>query len=176
MRYVYNDGGRAAAGWKGSAGDCVTRAVCIAAELPYDEVYERLSRGMQSQRTTRRSSARPSARNGVNTGRKWFKDYMAAIGFTWTPTMSIGSGCRVHLRDGELPTGRLVVRVSSHLCAVIDGVIHDTFDPSDTACTIYPPHTRPEELPNSPALRKLDNGSWAYRPDRCVYGYWTLTP
>lgn len=30
----------------------------------------------------------------------------------------------------ELPSGRLIVAVSRHLCAVIDGVIHDTFDPS----------------------------------------------
>lgn len=32
----------------------------------------------------------------------------------------------VHLRDGELPMGRLIVSVSRHLVAVIDGVIYDT--------------------------------------------------
>jgi hypothetical protein len=42
--------------------------------------------------------------------------------------MSIGSGCRVHLRDGELPPGRLVVKVSRHYAAVIGGVLHDTHD------------------------------------------------
>jgi hypothetical protein len=42
--------------------------------------------------------------------------------------MSIGSGCTVHLRDGELPMGRLIVSVSLHLVAVIDGIIHDTHD------------------------------------------------
>jgi hypothetical protein len=36
----------------------------------------------------------------------------------------------VHPRAEELPDGRLVVRVSRHMCAVIDGVIHDTHDPS----------------------------------------------
>jgi hypothetical protein len=44
--------------------------------------------------------------------------------------MKIGQGTTVHLRTEELPTGRLVVRLSGHLCAVIDGVIHDTHDPS----------------------------------------------
>jgi hypothetical protein len=44
--------------------------------------------------------------------------------------MQIGHGCRVHLRADELPTGRLIVVVSRHLTAVLDGVIHDTFDPS----------------------------------------------
>jgi hypothetical protein len=42
--------------------------------------------------------------------------------------MRVGSGCRVHLRADELPPGRLIVRVSKHVAAVIDGVIHDTFD------------------------------------------------
>lgn len=170
MKYQYNDGGREAAGFKGTAGDCVTRAVCIAAQMPYDEVYERLSRGMQTQRTTKRGSAKSSARNGVNTGRKWFKDYMAAIGFEWISTMGIGTGCQVHLADGELPMGRLVVRVSKHVCAVIDGVIHDNHDPSERAATIYPAHHA--DIPKG--AYQMDNGSWCYKPDRCVYGYWIL--
>jgi hypothetical protein len=62
--------------------------------------------------------------------RLWFKEYVALLGFEWVPTMLIGSGCKVHLADGELPMGRLVVAVSKHYTAVIDGVIHDTYDPS----------------------------------------------
>jgi hypothetical protein len=52
--------------------------------------------------------------------------YLAALGWRWTPVMQIGSGCRVHLRADELPAGRLIVKVTHHLVAVIDGVIHDT--------------------------------------------------
>ena len=59
-----------------------------------------------------------------------YKSYLAALGFRWTPTMTIGSGTRVHLRVGELPAGRLIVRCSRHLTAVVDGVIRDTHDPS----------------------------------------------
>ncbi|MGA2164193.1 MAG: hypothetical protein ABSH36_06960, partial [Solirubrobacteraceae bacterium] len=44
--------------------------------------------------------------------------------------MKIGHGCTVHLHAEELPSGRLIVRLSRHMCAVIDGVIHDTHDPS----------------------------------------------
>jgi hypothetical protein len=44
--------------------------------------------------------------------------------------MFIGQGCKVHLRADELPKGRLVVALSKHIVAVIDGVIHDTDDPS----------------------------------------------
>jgi hypothetical protein len=42
--------------------------------------------------------------------------------------MSIGSGCQVHLRADELPSGRLIVSVSRHVVAVIDGIIHDNHD------------------------------------------------
>lgn len=44
--------------------------------------------------------------------------------------MQIGQGCEVHLRADELPPGRLIVSVSKHVTAVINGVIHDTHDPS----------------------------------------------
>ena len=43
--------------------------------------------------------------------------------------MAIGQACKVHLSSDELPSGRLVVSVSKHVTAVIDGVIHDTHDP-----------------------------------------------
>jgi hypothetical protein len=43
--------------------------------------------------------------------------------------MQVGSGCQVHLRTEELPKGRLVVRLSRHLTAVVDGVIHDIYNP-----------------------------------------------
>ena len=146
--FIQDDGGRAAAGYKGKAGDCVCRAVAIASGRPYQEVYDRLARGNATQRTTRRSRGRrcegeQTAAHGILTGRKWFKDYMAELGATWVPTMKIGSGCKVHLRADELPKGRLAVNVSRHLAAVIDGVIHDTYDCSRGGT-------------------------------RCVYGYWVF--
>lgn len=145
MSYQYNDGGRKAAGFKGSAGDCVARAVAIASGLPYKEVYERLAEEKGSQRRGKGQTRKPrrTASHGINTKRKWFKDYMVELGFTWHPTMFVGSGCQVHLRADELPKGRIIVNLSRHLCAVIDGVIHDTYDPSRDGT-------------------------------RCVYGYWKL--
>ena len=130
MQFLLNDGGRTAAGFKGSAGDCVVRAVAIASGRPYREVYDVLSEGTRTQRKTTKSKQRSSARDGVNTKRKWFKDYMASLGFKWYPTMQIRFGCRVHLHADELPIGRLVVAVSKHYVAVIDGVINDTHNPS----------------------------------------------
>ena len=53
---------------------------------------------------------------------------MKELGFEWTATMQIGSGCKVHLKSDELPKGRLVCVVSRHYVSVIDGVINDTHD------------------------------------------------
>jgi len=139
IAYVYNDGGRADAGRKGGTGDCVTRSIAIAAGLPYKEVYDRMAEGNATQRKGKydkyleRRGRKPksgvrSASKGIDPRRKWFKDYMRELGFEWTATMQIGSGCRVHLKSDELPKGRIVVNVSKHLAAVIDGVLNDTHD------------------------------------------------
>jgi len=139
MEFNFNDGGRAKAGYKGRTGDCVTRAVAIAAELPYKQVYDRLAEGNATQRITKRSAksdGKKTARRGISTTRKWFKDYMKSLGFKWVSTMGIGTGCKVHLKSDELPKGRIICNLSRHYCAVVDGVINDTYNPSrdETRC------------------------------------------
>jgi hypothetical protein len=126
MRFVFHDGGRAAAGYRGSTGDCVTRAIAIATGKPYQEVYDALNRLAEMERRSKRRRRRSSSRTGVY--RATYQRYLQALGWRWTPTMTIGSGCQVHLRASELPQGALLVKVSRHLTAVIDGVIHDTHD------------------------------------------------
>ena len=49
MEFVYDDGGRKEAGYKGYTGDCVTRAIAIASGLPYAQVYEAMAKGNGSQ-------------------------------------------------------------------------------------------------------------------------------
>jgi hypothetical protein len=126
MKFVYDDGGRAAAGYKGRAGDCVVRAIAIACQKPYQEVYDAINLVARSE-SNDGSRKRSSARTGVS--RITYEKYLKQLGWVWVPTMSIGSGCRVHLKVEELPAGRLVVRLSRHLCAVVDGVIHDIYKP-----------------------------------------------
>jgi hypothetical protein len=144
MKVVINDGGRAIAGYKGKANDCVVRSIAIISGKPYREVYDECAdiMGRMPRSKRRKSSAGVrSAANGVYTTSVLFKRYMASLGFVWTPTMGIGTGCTVHLRASELPKGWLIVSVSRHYTAVIDGVIWDTHDPSRCG-------------------------------RRCVYGYW----
>lgn len=135
MKFMINDGGRAAAGFRGQTGDCVCRAIAIAAELPYADVYAALNAVAERERP-RGKKKRSSARTGIQI--PTIRHYLSSIGWSWTPTMQIGSGCTVHLRADELPSGRLIVSVSRHLVAVIDGVAHDTHDPTrDGARCVY---------------------------------------
>ena len=157
MKWIFDDGGRAEAGFKGRTGDCVCRAIAIAAERPYKEVYDLINEYAKAERTGKRKKGVSSARTGVYKGT--LKKVMKHYGFEWHSTMGIGTGCTVHLREDELPSGRLVVNLSRHSTAVIDGVIHDTYDPNDRAHILKP------DLEHE--------GKWIDTTSefRCVYGY-----
>lgn len=174
MPVLITDGGRAAAGFKGRARDCAARAIAIAVQIPYADAYQLVNQAAAGERSSaKRRGRKSSARTGVfgPTMRK----VMAGLGWTWVPTMTIGSGCTVHLVASELPAGRIIVALSRHYCAVIDGVVHDTYDPNDRPATIYHQNQDPQApIVNIPAgARRLPNGDWIVEPGpRCVYGYW----
>ena len=125
MKFIHHHGGRAAAGYKGSAGDCVTRAIAIATELPYQEVYDALNALCKTVKQRKHSRV-----GGSSTGitRPVYEQYLKSLGWKWQATMGIGVGCSTHMIDYEVPKGRVIVRVSKYLAAVIDGVLHDTQD------------------------------------------------
>ena len=50
-----NDGGRAAAGYKGKTGDCVVRSIAIVSGLPYQKIYEDLHKANKQFRKTSKS-------------------------------------------------------------------------------------------------------------------------
>ena len=126
MRWVFDDGGRAAAGYKGRTGDCGVRALAIAAELPYQDAVEIVLRYAADERITKRRPTRSATRTGIR--RSTMRKLLADRGWQWFPIMGIGTGCRVHMDSRELPGGRLIVSLSRHYAAVVDGVLHDTFD------------------------------------------------
>ena len=125
MKYIYNDGGRRCAGYTGDTGDCGVRAVSIVTGKPNKEVYDAINLLAKNERP-RKGRTRSNARTGV--WRRTLDKYLKSLGYEWMPTMSIGSGCQVHMNPDELPSGRIIVRLSKHFAAVIDGVLHDTYD------------------------------------------------
>ena len=130
--WKFDNGGRKAAGYSGKTGDCVARAIAIATGTSYPEVARMIAMEAMYERpgAKRRKGRRSNLRTGV------FKATIDRImknhfpDWKWTPTMFIGSGCKVHAKASELPKGRLILSLSLHLAAMIDGVIHDTGDPS----------------------------------------------
>ena len=91
MDFVYNEGGRAAAGYKGRAGDCVVRAIAVATQKPYREVYDAINALAVEERARR--GRRSSARSGV--GRTTYEGYLRALGWEWVPTCRLvpAAGC-----------------------------------------------------------------------------------
>lgn len=151
MDWVFNDGGRDAAGFKGKTGDCVCRAFAIATGKPYKEVYDDINELAKSERTGKNKKKKSNARTGVyrDTSRKLAEKY----GFKWIPTMAVGEGCKVHLVADEIPGGTIVVKLTKHLVCVKDGVIQDTY--------------------NSSISEYYDENDVLVTNDRrCVYGYY----
>jgi hypothetical protein len=124
MNWTYDDGGAAAAGFT-PALDCVVRSISIVTQIGYLNTLE-LVRDITKQ--IRTPGLQNDPRRGVSPQvlARCLKD----LGFVKTPTMGIGTGTTVHLRRGELPSGRLLARISYHLTAVVDGVVRDTHDPT----------------------------------------------
>jgi hypothetical protein len=109
--FVYDDGGRIAAGYKDPAGDCVCRAVTIASGRSYAEVRDRLRRGTGR---VRHSKRRPSPDNGIYIRARWFTNLMTEFGFVWE-------------EKGDLPdVGRFVVMTRGHAFAVVNTTARDT--------------------------------------------------
>lgn len=118
MDFVWNDGGRAASGFVGLTGDCVSRSIAIATGTAYRSVYDEL--GKRSLKTPR---------NGVET--------------TVSTSMLTDLGWTAHEGGGrafepsQLPKGRVIVQLMKeggrcrHMTAVIDQVVHDTWNPAD---------------------------------------------
>jgi len=109
--WIYNDGGRALFGSIAFAGDCACRAIAIATGHPYGDVYRELTGRNGS---TPRDGTIDTASDGYLRGHGWTRHRLE-------------SPVRVPL--DQLPAGRLVVELDGHLTAVIDRVIHDTYDP-----------------------------------------------
>lgn len=127
MRFVYDDGGRSKYFSASNVGDCVTRAIANATGKDYKEVYDALNSLARKERTGTRKRKVSNSRSGVF--KYSYKKYIEEeLGWVWVPCMQIGSGCKVHLSEDELPKGTIIINVSKHLTCMKDGVLYDTYD------------------------------------------------
>lgn len=165
MKFNYNDGGRKAAGiTKKDKGACACRALAIATQRPYLEIYALIKHFAKMERTSKHKSDKSDPETGVY--RPTMLKILEVLGWESVPCMGIGTGCRVHLRDGELPSGRIIANVSRHYTAIIDGVINDTFDPSRGGTRCVYNYYRPTDH----ALKPTDPLPIAVEPINIING------
>lgn len=118
MEFIWNDGGRAATGFVGLAGDCVTRSIAIATGLRYRAVYDEL-----------KAQASQTPRNGVSS--RVAADYLASRGWAFN------DGGNRPFNPDDFSKGVVIVSLvkssgrSRHFTAVIDNVVHDTWNPAE---------------------------------------------
>lgn len=143
MEFIYSDGGRSKYFAASKVGDCVTRAICNATGKDYKEVYDRINTLEKTRRVGKRER-RGSARGGVR--KSVLKHYIEQeLGLKWVSCMGIGTGCKVHVSNNDLPnSGSFILNLSGHLSCIKDGKLYDTYDCSRDG-------------------------------NRCVYGYWVVS-
>jgi len=115
MNFVYSDGGRAAGGFKGRSSDCVVRAIAIALDLDYRDVYADLKK-MTVESTS-------GLERGISGGvyPPTYHEYLEGLNIY---PVRVSSG---YLKD--IPkTGTYIAVTSGHLVTIVNGVAHDTFD------------------------------------------------
>jgi len=119
-QYIYNDGGREAAGMKTKT-DCGIRAVAIACEMTYSEARLLLKDASAVGRKGSRAIARGIYKEDLTFALK-------ELGWEWRPAPKFDGR---KARCSDMPKGeRVIVRMAKHFAAVIDCQIHDTWDSS----------------------------------------------
>ena len=117
LPFVADDGGRQNSGRRGSADDCVVRALAIVAEYDYDAVYKDVAEAVYV------ATGRRSARDGVP---KKVRDRVYAnYGLVKLPREF---GRRPSLTEVARKHPRAIVSTVRHVMAIVDGALHDTHD------------------------------------------------
>lgn len=126
MKFIYSDGGRSKYFKAEKVGDCCVRAIANATGIDYKEVYDSLNLLAKRERVGNRKRSISNARSGVY--KSTADKYLKSLGWKWHACMTIGSGCQVHVKEDELPSGELVLNLSRHFTCVKNGVLYDTYD------------------------------------------------
>lgn len=128
--FIEHDGGRSAAGYKGSARDCAVRAAAIVLSMPYASTYEMLQERQKAfkARSRRKSVKLASASPRTGVWREVMHGHMIEHGAQWVPLSTIGGEVfRVKDVAERWPSERLIMRLGKHYSAMIDGVNLDTW-------------------------------------------------
>lgn len=117
--FIFSDGGRQAAGFKGVSGDCAVRALSIATGLEYRHsmklIKEFAARGKQGNKAIAKGVYKED-----------LDALLRSLGWTWKTAPKF-TGRKAMYSD--IP-GIAIVRMARHYAAVLDGELHDSWDSS----------------------------------------------
>ena len=128
INFVFDDGGRIKAGFKGhGAGDCHVRSLCIATGLGYRKVYEHIAKTFKKHGYPQSGDAQTvgRARKGKRNPRKIQDDIMGNFGLE---KVKLGKGTRPTYTEAYEEFGNCVVTTTGHICTIRDNALRDTFD------------------------------------------------
>ena len=129
IKFVKNDGGRAAAGFEGIAGDCVVRAIAVATDQP--ENYRLIHN------TCSRHNASMGYDKDADNGVLGAETLMTGFGYEQVATATTETGRTVKVAGKTLAqiakwfpncVVRTNVRRKYHMVAIVDGELQDSWD------------------------------------------------
>jgi hypothetical protein len=138
---MFCDGGRELAGYKGDAGDCVTRAISTAIAWESDSRYEyekhrsELMKRMSSWRKKSRSrKAKATKSNSVRNGtpKEVYRPYLEDLGWERVSLVKFGDPTRKEMVKEDIPDGVVILEVRKHLVACAHHTVFDTWDCRET--------------------------------------------
>lgn len=111
-QFRWNDAGRSTSKRPKQKNDCTVRAIALTCKVSYDEAYDAV------------------ATMGRKSGQRWdipkkpfelFGNYLI-----WHPLQAVKGEPRMRCCDMDQISNRMILRISKHVFAVVDGVVLDT--------------------------------------------------
>ena len=137
LGFMICDGGREDAGYKGDAGDCVTRAISIATAWASRGRYEYeqhrselMKRKAKWRKTSRSKRAKASKSNSVRNGtpKEVYRPYLEDLGWERVSLVKFGDPTRKEMVKEDIPNDIVILEVRKHLVTCANHVVLDTWD------------------------------------------------
>ena len=116
--FDYHDGGRAPAGHRWAAGDCVSRSLAIQTATPYQQVYSDLQQAQHNYR----GSTKISEGMAPDAYREAYESYGLHMA-------TLERNTHITYTDAYRKYGNCIVATPGHVATIKDGILFDTVDP-----------------------------------------------
>ena len=122
MKFKEYDAGRSTSFRPKQGRDCVVRVYAIMMDIPYDSAYE--------------TFAGLGRKSGCSTPKRMWQNLLCDHAVVELRFPAVSGQKRMNLISfcNEYRLGTFLVQMAGHVTAVIDGVVHDVFEPRHNGC------------------------------------------